>query len=408
MKWQYVMIGLMSGLLGGGPAVVSQAATAPQETWTVYYQVENPTAKEAAQKHVQLGPYTEKVPQGTRPQASDWGWEATHQADWNEAAKTVTWKYVTNGAVLVNYHYVYEDGKREPQKAFADVQLGSVVKIPPLPGYRLKNPQDEYQRATKQKNDWFIPVISENAPVTPPQPSEPSQPVVTPQHPAPQPPVTVPQQPSTPPATPHPALPGTSGGGVATPSTPPATAQPTPPGPASSAAAKPGKPQPLGTPRPQPFPALTHPIWSATAPSTSGVTHHVSLERPLLTTPIKSSLADHPTKLAGAHKRPVTLPVAYAHEPVASAQSAARPTRSAHPTKKAGPSAKSHPRSTEHDATFWDSPSLLTAGDAATKETTSAKRLPQTGEARQRLGWWGSWGLLMGLVGWSFRRFRRE
>lgn len=402
MKWQYVMIGLMSGLLGGGPAVVSQAATASQETWTVYYQVENPTAKEAAQKHVQLGPYTETVPQGTRPQASDLGWEATHQADWDEAAKTVTWKYVTNGAVLVNYHYVYEDGKREPQKAFADVQLGSVVKIPSLPGYRLKNPQDEYQRATKQKNDWFIPVISENAPVTPPQPSEPSQPVVTPQHPSSQPPVTVPQQPDTPPVTSHSALPGTSDGGVATPSTPPATVQPTPPGPTSSAVAKPGKPQS--------FPTLTHPIWSSTAPSASGVTHHASLEHPYpsLMTPIKSSLADQPIKSAGLHKRPVTLPVAYAHEPVASAQLTARPTQSAHPTKKTGHAAKPHPWSSEHDATFWDSPSLLTASDAATKETTSAKRLPQTGEARQRLGWWGSWGLLMGLVGWSFRRFRRE
>ncbi|MGY5338527.1 LPXTG cell wall anchor domain-containing protein [Levilactobacillus spicheri] len=400
MKWQYVMIGLMSGLLGGGPAVVSQAATATQETWTVYYQVENPTAKEAAQKHVQLGPYTETVPQGTRPQASDLGWEATHQADWDEVAKTVTWKYVTNNPVSINYRFTFEDKTTTEILAPKDVQLGTLAQIAQPRGYRFKNPQDAKHLATRLKNYWVIPVISENAPVTPPQPSEPSQPVVTPQHPAPQPPVTVPQQPSTPPATPHPALPGISGGGVATPSTPPATAQPTPPGPASSAAAKPGKPQP--------FPALTHPIWSATAPNTSGVTHHVSLERPLLTTPIKSSLADHPTKSAGAHKRPVTLPVAYAHEPVASAQSAARPTRSAHPTKKTGSSAKPHPRSTEHDATFWDSPSLLTAGDAATKETTSAKRLPQTGEARQHLGWWGSWGLLMGLVGWSFRRFRRE
>lgn len=404
MKWQYVMIGLMSGLLGGGPAVVSQAATASQETWTVYYHMKNLDAKISEQQYMLVGPYTETVPQGQRPKSTDLGWDEAENATWDEKSKTVTWRYMTAGSVLANYQYIYQDGTRSKNFAIPEVKLGTTVRIASPEGYQLKNPQDEYQLVKKHRNKWFIPVISENAPVTPPQPSEPSQPVVTPQHPTPQPPVTVPQQPSTPPATPHLALPGTAG----TPSTPPATAQPTPSGPASSAAAKPGKPQPLGTPRPQPFPALTHPIWSATAPNTSGVTHHVSLERPLLMTPIKSSLADHPTKSARAHKRPVTVPVAYAHEPVASAQSATRPTRSAHPTKKTVPSAKSHPRSTEHDATFWDSPSLLTAGDAATKETTSAKRLPQTGEARQRLGWWGSWGLLMGLVGWSFRRFRRE
>lgn len=403
MKWQYVMIGLMSGLLGGGPAVVSQAATAPQETWTVYYRVENPTATEAAQKHVQLGPYAETVPQGTRPQASDLGWEATHQANWDEAAKTVTWKYVTDNPVSINYRFTFEDKTSTQILAPKDIQLGTLAQIAPPQGYRFKNPQDAQHLATCLKNYWVIPVISENAPVTLPQ-TPASKPA--PQHPAPQPPVTVPQQPGTPSVAPLPALPGTSSGGAATPSTPPATAQPTP-GPASNAAVKPGKPQPLGTPRPQPFPALTHPIWSVTTPSASGATHHASRERPSVTTPIKSSLADQPAKSVGSYKRPVTLP-AYAHVPVASTQSTARPTQSVHPTKKTGSSAKPHPRSTEHDATFWDSPSLLTAGDAATKDAASTKRLPQTGEARQRLGWWGSWGLLMGLVGWRFRRFRRE